>query len=113
MQAAVQQLGVSDSTLYRRVNAGILPSIHPDVSGAPVRIRMGADFRRRFRFDPPEGFVPLREAMQRLDVSRPTIWQRAASGQLESCYVKRGAVRDFDIRLEADELPVLERMLRD
>ena len=113
VHAAAQQLGVSDSTLYRWVNVGILPSVHPDVPGAPVRIRMGADFRSRFRLDPPEGFVPLREAMQRLGVSRQTIWQRAASGQLESCHVKRGSVRGLYIRLEADELPLLERMLRD
>ncbi|MDE2914208.1 MAG: helix-turn-helix domain-containing protein [Paracoccaceae bacterium] len=71
---------VADSTLYRWVNAGILPSVRPDVPGAPVRIRMGADFRSWFRLDPPEGFVPLREAMRCLGVSRQTVWQRAAFG---------------------------------
>ena len=111
VRAAARQLGISDSTLYRWVNAGILPGIRPDVPGAPVRIRMGAGFRDRFRLDPPEGFVPLREAMQRLGVSRQTIWERAASGQLASCHVKRGAARGLYVRLEADELPLFEGTL--
>ena len=108
MKEAALELGISDATLYRWINAGILPSVRPDVSGAPLRIRMGADFRSRFHLDPPEGFVPLREAMQRLGVSRQTIWQRAASGQLESCHVKRGAVRGLYVRLEADGLPLFD-----
>ena len=90
VKEAARELGISDATLYRWINAGILPGVRPDVSGAPLRVRMGAGFRSRFHLDPPEGFVPLREAMQRLGVSRQTIWQRAASGQLETCHVKRG-----------------------
>ena len=111
VRAAARQLEISDSTLYRWVHSGILPSVRPDVPGAPVRIRMGAGFRSRFHLDPPEGFVPLREAMRRLGVSRQTIWQRAASGQLESCHVKRGAVRGLYVRLETDELPLFEGTL--
>ena len=111
VRAAARQLEISDSTLYRWVNSGILPSVRPDVPGAPVRIRMGAGLRSRFHLDPPEGFVPLREAMRRLGVSRQTIWQRAASGQLESCHVKRGAVRGLYVRLETDELPLFEGTL--
>ena len=113
VQAAARELGISDATLYRWVNAGILPSVRPDVSGAPLRIRMGADFRNRFHLDPPEGFVPLREAMRRLGVSRQTIWQRAASGKLESCHVKRGAVRGLYVRLEEDELPLFDGTVPD
>jgi excisionase family DNA binding protein len=111
VRAAARQLEISDSTLYRWVNSGILPSVRPDVPGAPVRIRMGAGFRSRFHLDPPQGFVPLREAMRRLGVSRQTIWQRAASGQLESCHVKRGGVRGLYVRLETDELPLFEGTL--
>ena len=69
---------------------------------------IGADFRSRFRLEPPEGFVPLREAVQRLGVSRQTVWQRVASGKLESCHVKRGAVRGLYVRLEADRLPLFD-----
>ncbi len=108
VRAAARELGVADSTLYRWVNAGILPGVRPDVPGAPLRVRMGADFRSRFRLEPPEGFVPLREAVQRLGVSRQTVWQRVASGKLESCHVKRGAVRGLYVRLEADGLPLFD-----
>ena len=113
VRAAARELGVADSTLYRWVSAGILPGVRPDVPGAPLRVRMGADFRSRFRLDPPEGFVPLREAVQRLGVSRQTVWQRVASGKLESCHVKRGAVRGLYVRLEADALPLFEGTLPD
>ena len=113
MRVAARQLGISDSTLYRWVNSRILPSVRTDVPRAPVRIRMGAGFRSRFHLDPPQGFVPLREAMRRLGVSRQTIWQRAASGQLESCHLKRGAVRGLYVRLQTDELPLFEGTLPD
>ncbi len=108
VRAAARELGVADSTPCRWVNAGILPGVRPDVPGAPLRVRMGADFRSRFRLEPPEGFVPLREAVQRLGVSRQTVWQRVASGKLESCHVKRGAVRGLCVRLEEDGLPLFE-----
>ena len=104
--AAAARLGVSDATLYRWVNAGVLPSIHPHLAGAPVRIRLNADFRSRFHLDPPEGFVPLRVAVRRLGVSRQTIWQRVASGQMESCHVKRGPNRGLHVRLEPDDHPL-------
>ena len=113
VKEAARELGISDATLYRWINAGILPGVRPDVPGAPLRIRMGADFRNRFHLDPPEGFVPLREAMRRLGVSRQTIWQRAASGKLESCHVKRGAVRGLYVRLEADALPLFDGTVPD
>ena len=113
VKEAAQELGISDATLYRWVNAGILPSVRPDVPGAPLRIRMNADFRSRFHLDPPEGFIPLREAIQRLGVSRQTIWKRVASGSLESCHVKHGAIRGLYIRLESDGLPLFEGTLGD
>ena len=73
----------------------------------PVRIRMGVGFRSRFHLDPPQRFVPLREAMRRPGVSRRTIWQRAASGSWNPD-VKRGAVRGPCVRLETDELALFE-----
>ena len=113
VRAAAEQLGVSESTLYRWVHAGVLPSVHPALPGAPVRVRLNADFRSRFHLDPPEGFVPLRDAVRRLGVSRQTIWQRVASGRLDSCHVKRGPNRGLHVRLEPDDLPLLRKMLAD
>ena len=55
-----------------------LPGVRPDVPGAPLRVRMGADFRSRFRLDPPEGFVaPGGGAAPGVF---ETVWQRVASG---------------------------------
>ena len=100
VRVAARRIGTAESTLYRWINAGILPCVRPDAPGAPGRIRMGADFLSRFHLDPPEGFVPLREAMDRLGASRRTVWERVKSGRLESRRVKRGAVRGLYIRLE-------------
>ena len=106
VRVAARRIGTAESTLYRWINAGILPCVRPDVPRASVRIRMGADFLSRLRLDPPEGFVPLREAMDRLGASRQTVWERVKSGRLESCRVKRGSVRGLYIRLEEQELPL-------
>ncbi len=51
--------------------------------------------------------------MRRLGVSRQTVWQRAASGKLESCHVKRGVVRGLYVRLEADGLPLFDGVVPD
>ncbi len=113
VHAAAVRLGVSDATLYRWIKVGVLPSAHPDLPGAPVRVRLNADFRSRFHLNPPEGFIPLREAVRRLGVSRQTIWQRVASGRLDSCHVKRGRNRGLHVRLEPDARPLLREMLAD
>ena len=89
VRAAAQEPRAPDTTLCRWINDAILSSC-PDVPGAPIRIRMGAGFHHRLRLEPPDGLVPLREAMRRLGVSGQAVWQRAASGQLESRHVKRG-----------------------
>ena len=55
VRAAARELGVADSTLYRWVNAGILPGVRPDVPGAPLRVRMGADFPQQVPSRPAGG----------------------------------------------------------
>ena len=104
VRAAAQEPRVPDTTLCRWINDAILSSC-PDVPGAPIRIRMCAGFQDRSRLDPPEGLVPLRESMRPLGVSPQAVWQRAASGQMDSRHVKRGAVHGLCIRREAHEPP--------
>ena len=44
----------------------------------------------RFDNDPGEGFMPMREAMKALGVSRQTVLQRVKRGELDAVHVMRG-----------------------
>ena len=78
---AAAELGVKGTTLYRWIRKGLVPSVQPDVSGAPVRVRLTDDFRSRFCPTPPDGFVPLATAVRRLGVFRQAIWKRMRVGE--------------------------------
>ena len=99
---AARELVVNEATLYRWVHAGLVPVINPGVDGAPLRVSMTDALRARFRAQPPEGFVPVQVAMQRLGVSRQTIWNRARAGALASCHVTHGSKRGLYVEI-ADE----------
>ena len=105
---AAAELGVTGTTLYRWIRKGLVPSIQPDVSGAPVRVRLTDDFRSRFCPDPPDGFVPLATAVVRLGVSRQTIWKRMRAGKLQAVCVTRGKHRGLHVLVGPDEdMPLL------
>ena len=106
---AARDLGVNEATLYRWIRAGLVPVIDPGVDGAPFRVRMTEELRARFRPQAPEGFVPVQDAVQRLGVSRQTIWNRVRSGNLASCHVTHGSRRGLYVEIaEEDTLPLFE-----
>ena len=106
---AARELVVNEATLYRWVHAGLVPVINPGVDGAPLRVSMTDALRARFRAQPPEGFVPVQVAMQRLGVSRQTIWNRARAGALASCHVTHGSKRGLYVEIADDEtLPLFD-----
>ena len=105
---ASAELGVTGTTLYRWIRKGLVPSVQPDISGAPVRVRLTDDFRSRFCPSPPEGFVPLATAVARLGVSRQTIWKRMRAGTLQAIYVTRGRHRGLHVLISPDmDMPLL------
>ena len=106
---AARELAVTEATLYRWVNAGLVPVIDPGVDGAPLRVNMTDALRARFRSEPPQGFVPVRVAMQRLGVSRQTIWNRVRTGALASCHVTHGKKRGLHVEIaHQDTLALFE-----
>ena len=105
---AAAELGVTATTLYRWVRNGLVPSVQPDVSGAPVRVRLTDDFRSRFCPAPPDGFVPLITAVARLGVTRQTIWKRMRTGSVQAIYVTHGSHRGLHVRISPDmDTPLL------
>lgn len=100
---AARELAVNEATLYRWIHAGLVPVIHPSVDGAPLRVNMTVALRARFRAQPPEGFVPVQIAMQRLGVSRQTIWNRVRAGALASCQVTHGRKRGLYVQMADEE----------
>ena len=105
---AAAELGITGTTLCRWIRKGLVPPVQPDVSGAPVRVRMTDDLCSRFCPEPPVGFVPLAAAVARLGVSRQTIWKRMRAGKLQATILTRGKHRGLLAGIDPDEnMPLL------
>ncbi len=98
IKKAAAALGVAASTLHRLLNAGIIPGEQP-TPGAPWRIRLTDDVRSRFNRNAGDGFLPMREAMKALDVSRQTVLQRVKRGELDAVHVMRGKQEGLRIKV--------------
>jgi DNA invertase Pin-like site-specific DNA recombinase/predicted DNA-binding protein (UPF0251 family) len=98
IKKAAAALGVAASTLHRLLNAGIIPA-EQLTPGAPWRIRLTEDIKSRFNNDGGLGFLPVREAMRVLGVSRQTIWQRVKRGELDAVHVVRGRQKGLRIKV--------------
>jgi transposase len=98
VQKAAKVLGVAASTLHRWLNAGFVAG-EQLTPGAPWRIRMTEELRNLFVDTAPPDYVPVVEAMRRLNVSRQTVWQRVKSGELEALHVRQGKRKGLRIRV--------------
>jgi len=105
VREAARILDVSAATLHRCVNDGIIAG-EQLTPGAPWRIRMTDELRSRFVEQPPEGFVPVVDAMRVLGVSRQTVLQRVKRGELQAVHVSRGRRKGLRIKV-SDGLPSL------
>jgi hypothetical protein len=56
------------------------------------------EVKSRFHGDPGENFLPMREAMKALAVSRPSVWQRVTHGKLDAVHVRRGKQKGLQIK---------------
>jgi hypothetical protein len=57
------------------------------------------ELKARFRGEADDGFLPIREAMVRLGISRQTALQRVKRGELEAVHVLRGTQKGIHIKL--------------
>src|SRR5271166_1064254 len=108
IKTAAAVLGVAPSTLHRLLNAGIIPG-EQLTPGAPGRIRLTHDVMARFNNDAGEGFIPMREAMKALGVSRQTVLQRVKRGELDAVHVMRGKQKGLRIKAIARQPELFDR----
>jgi DNA invertase Pin-like site-specific DNA recombinase len=100
IKRAAIALGVAPSTIHRLLNDGIIAG-EQLTPGAPWRIRLTDDLMARFNGEAGDGFVPMREAMRALGVSRQTVLQRVKRGELDAIHVTRGKQKGLRIKVIA------------
>ena len=107
IKRAATALGVAPSTIHRLINDGIIAG-EQITPGAPWRIRITDDLKARFNCDAGEGFLPMREAIRALGVSRQTVLQRVKRGELEAVHVTRGRQKGLQIKVIARQSELFE-----
>ena len=100
-------LEVAPSTIHRWLADGFIAG-EQDTPGAPWRIRVTDDLRRRFVEQAPEGWLPMLEATMLLGVSRQTVLQRVKRGELDAVHVRNGRRKGLRIRVPAAETALFD-----
>jgi excisionase family DNA binding protein len=100
IKEAAVVLGVAPSTIHRLLNDGIIAG-EQLTPGAPWRIRLTDDLMARFNSEAGDGFMPMREAIRALGVSRQTVLQRVKRGELDAVHVMRGKQKGLRIKVMA------------
>jgi len=107
IKAAAVQLGVATSTIHRLINDGIIAG-EQLTPGAPWRIRLTDALKARFNAEPGEDYLPMREAIKALSVSRQTVLQRVKRGELEAVHVTRGRQKGLRIKVLGRQTELFE-----
>jgi DNA invertase Pin-like site-specific DNA recombinase/predicted DNA-binding transcriptional regulator AlpA len=107
IKRAAIALGVATSTIHRLLNDGIIAG-EQITPGAPWRIRLTDGLKARFNAEAGDGFLPMREAIRALGVSRQTVLQRVKRGQLEAVHVTRGRQKGLRIKVLARQTELFE-----
>ena len=105
VRQAAKILGIAPSTAHRWLNDGFIAG-EQLTPGAPWRIRLTDDLRRQFVDQIPDGYLPVRDAIDRLGVSRQTVLQRVKRGELAAVHVRCGKRKGLCIRV-VDQQPDL------
>jgi predicted DNA-binding transcriptional regulator AlpA len=99
---AAVTLGVAPSTIHRLLNDGVIAG-EQLTPGAPWRIRLTDELKARFNAGADDGFLPMREAVRALGVSRQTVLQRVERCDLEAAHVMRGKQKGLRIKILAQQ----------
>lgn len=102
---AARELGVAASTIHRWLNDGFIAG-EQLTPGAPWRIRLNDQLRRRLVQDVPDGYLSMKEATKRLGVTRQTVLHRVKRGELDAVLVRDGRQKGLRIKV-LDDQPTL------
>ena len=102
VRKAAAVLGVAPSTIHRLLNDGVIAG-EQLTAGAPWRIRLTDELKARFIAETDDDFLPMREAMRALGVSRQSVLQRVKLGELEAAHVMRGKQKGLRIKVLAPQ----------
>ncbi len=105
IRQAAKILGIAPSTIHRWLNDGFIAG-EQLTPGAPWRIRLTDDLKSQFVDQTPEGYLPMRDAMEHLGVSRQTVLQRVKRGELNAVHVRQGKRKGLCIKT-IDQQPSL------
>ena len=95
---AARQLGLAASTVHRWINDGFIPA-EQVTPGAPWRVRLTPELRSLFVEEAPPGYLPMREALRALGVSRQTVLQWVKRGKLKAVMICRGKRKGLRIKV--------------
>ena len=109
VKRAAEILGVAPSTVHRWLNDGFIDG-EQTTPGAPWRIRITEAFRPQFMEQAPPDYVPMREAVRRLGVSRQTVLQRVKHGALEAVHIRAGRKKALRIKVVDDQPRLFEQL---
>ena len=98
IRQAARTLKIAPSTLHRWLNDGFIAG-EQLTPGAPWRIRLTDDLRQQFVDQIPDGYLPMRDALDRLGVSRQTVLQRVKRGELAARHVRSGKRKGLCIKV--------------
>lgn len=89
IKRAAELLEIAPSTVHRWLIDGYLDG-EQTTPGAPWRIRLNKDSKLQLMEKAPPGYVPMREAVKRLGVTRQTVLQRVKTGRLHAIHIRAG-----------------------
>ena len=106
-QTAIE-LGVTHSTIYRWLRAGLLPG-EQTTAHAPWRIRLTDEVRDRFVPEIPDGYLPLDAAAKRLGCARQTVLHKVQRGELHAVQVISGRRKGLRIKVSDETLGLIDQ----
>lgn len=95
---AAQELGVTATTIYRWLRAGLLPG-EQTTPHAPWRIRLTDETRAQFVPEIPDGYLALDQAAKTLGCARQTILHKVQRGELHAVQVTSGQRKGLRIQV--------------
>lgn len=98
IEDAAEALGVAPSTVHRWLGEGFIVG-EQLTPGAPWRIRITDEVRRRFVQSEVDGYIPMINATKLLGVSRQTILQRIKRGDLQAIHITCGKRKGLRIKI--------------